>query len=318
MAASPFLLLDVGNSAIKWRLGDAHGLRQDGGESDTIAALCTALADYRWCHVALASVASDEADSELIDALQSLRETPVWRAVPQSACLGVTNSYADPRTMGVDRWVAMIGAWCEFGGPLCVVDAGTAITVDVLDGDGQNIPSDLPALEAALLDMRPAQGMAGGVRVSRKDTGIRRQASAFARGARRSLLRDDHPDSGCGIKIVDRDLFVKLPFFNHMHRFMPTLVRGEGGTVLAVPVGHRARTVGQSKYGILDRLIVGIADLAGVIWLMRRRAHPGAITELPKPASVAKAAKPKSAGRAKPKSGTKAKSAAKKPSQKRG
>lgn len=138
MAASPFLLLDVGNSAIKWRLGDAHGLRQDGGESDTIAALCTALADYRWCHVALASVASDEADSELIDALQSLRETPVWRAVPQSACLGVTNSYADPHTMGVDRWVAMIGAWREFGGPLCVVDAGTAITVDVLDGDGQH------------------------------------------------------------------------------------------------------------------------------------------------------------------------------------
>ena len=138
MAAPPFLLLDLGNSAIKWRLGDAHGLRQDGGESDTIAALCTALADYRWCHVALASVASDKADSELIDALQSLRETPVWRAVPQSACLGVTNSYADPRTMGVDRWVAMIGAWCEFGGPLCVVDAGTAITVDVLDGDGQH------------------------------------------------------------------------------------------------------------------------------------------------------------------------------------
>ena len=190
--------------------------------------------------------------------------------------------------------------------------------IAVLDGDGQNIPSDLPALEAALLDMRPAQGMAGGVRVARKDTGIRRQASAFARGARRSLLRDDHPDSGCGIKIVDRELFMKLPFFNHMHRFMPTLVRGEGGTVLAVPVGHRARTVGQSKYGILDRLIVGIADLAGVIWLMRRRAHPGAVTELPKPASVAKAAKPKSAGRAKPKSGTKAKSAAKKPSQKRG
>jgi type III pantothenate kinase len=138
MAASPFLLLDVGNSAIKWRLGDAHGLRQDGGESDTIAALCTALADYGWCHVALASVASDEADSKLIDALQSLQETPVWRAVPQSACLGVTNSYADPHTMGVDRWVAMIGAWREFGGPLCVVDAGTAITVDVLDGDGQH------------------------------------------------------------------------------------------------------------------------------------------------------------------------------------
>ena len=158
--------------------------------------------------------------------------------------------------------------------------AARAPLIAVLDGDGQNIPSDLPALEAALLEIRPAHGMAGGVRVARKDTGLRRKASAFARGARRSLLRDDHPDSGCGIKIVDRDIFLKLPFFNHMHRFMPTLVRGEGGTVLPVPVGHRARIAGQSKYGILDRLIVGIADLAGVIWLMRRRANPGEIIEL--------------------------------------
>lgn len=156
--------------------------------------------------------------------------------------------------------------------------------IAVLDGDGQNIPSDLPALEAALQDIRPAQGMAGGVRVARKDSGIRRRASAFARWARRSLLGDDHPDSGCGIKIVDREIFLKLPFFNHMHRFMPTLIRGEGGTVLAVPVGHRSRTAGQSKYGILDRLMVGIADLAGVIWLMRRRADPGRVTELARPA----------------------------------
>ena len=111
---------------------------------------------------------------------------------------------------------------------------------------------------------------------------------------------------------------MKLPFFNHMHRFMPTLVRGEGGTVLAVPVGHRARTVGQSKYGILDRLIVGIADLAGVIWLMRRRAHPGTVSELPKPVTAPKKPKAKSAGRAATKSTAKAKSAAKKSPQKRG
>jgi len=151
--------------------------------------------------------------------------------------------------------------------------------IAVLDGDGQNIPSDLPALEAALLDIRPAQGMAAGVRVARKDTGMRRWASAFARSVRRTLLGDDHPDSGCGIKIVDRDLFMRLPFFNHMHRFMPTLIQSEGGRVLAVPVGHRARVSGQSKYGILDRLLVGISDLFGVIWLMRRRADPGRVTE---------------------------------------
>ncbi len=151
--------------------------------------------------------------------------------------------------------------------------------IAVLDGDGQNIPSDLPALESALLTIRPAQGMAAGVRVARKDTGMRRWASAFARSVRRALLGDDHPDSGCGIKIVDRDLFMRLPFFNHMHRFMPTLIRGEGGRVVAVPVGHRARTAGKSKYGILDRLFVGIADLFGVIWLMRRRSDPGNVTE---------------------------------------
>ena len=151
--------------------------------------------------------------------------------------------------------------------------------IAVLDGDGQNIPSDLPALEAALLDIRPAHGMAAGVRVARKDTGMRRWASTFARTVRRILLGDDHPDSGCGIKIVDRDLFMRLPFFNHMHRFMPTLIRGEGGMVVAVPVGHRARMTGKSKYGILDRLLVGISDLFGVLWLMRRRADPGHVTE---------------------------------------
>ena len=121
--------------------------------------------------------------------------------------------------------------------------AAKAPLIAVLDGDGQNIPCDLPALEAALLAARPARGMAGGVRVTCKDTALRRQASAVARWLRRSLLKDDHPDSGCGLKVVDRDIFVNLPFFNHMHRFMPALVRREGGCVIAVPVGLQdART----------------------------------------------------------------------------
>ena len=157
--------------------------------------------------------------------------------------------------------------------------AAKAPLIAVLDGDGQNIPSDLPALEAALLAARPARGMAGGVRVTRKDTALRRQASAVARWLRRSLLKDDHPDSGCGLKVVDRDIFVNLPFFNHMHRFMPALVRREGGCVIAVPVGHRMRARGQSKYGILDRLLVGISDMLGVIWLLRRMPQTGKVTE---------------------------------------
>jgi len=157
--------------------------------------------------------------------------------------------------------------------------AAKAPLIAVLDGDGQNIPSDLPALEAALLAARPARGMAGGVRVTRKDTALRRQASAVARWLRRSLLKDDHPDSGCGLKVVDRDIFVNLPFFNHMHRFMPALVRREGGCVIAVPVGHRMRARGLSKYGILDRLLVGISDMLGVIWLLRRMPKTGKVIE---------------------------------------
>lgn len=184
--------------------------------------------------------------------------------------------------------------------------ASRAPLIAVLDGDGQNIPADLPALETALLAARPAMGMAGGVRVTRKDSAIRRRASAIARWLRRSLLKDDHPDSGCGLKVVDREIFLNLPFFNHMHRFMPALVRREGGVVIAVPVGHRMRERGQSKYGILDRLLVGISDMLGVIWLLRRMPQTGAVSEdiTPKASQPAKAVKAKSATTSKAKAGT--------------
>lgn len=149
----------------------------------------------------------------------------------------------------------------------------------VLDGDGQNVPADLPDLISALETIRPAEGMAGGVRVNRKDTVAKRYASILARWIRRSILNDTHPDSGCGIKVVDTALFRRLPFFNHMHRFMPALVRREGGTVLAVPVQHRGRIIGSSKYTNFNRMIVGISDLLGMIWLIRRSARPGKISE---------------------------------------
>lgn len=157
--------------------------------------------------------------------------------------------------------------------------ASKGALIAVLDGDGQNVPADLPKLEAALRAQRPAQGMAGGVRAKRKDTSSRRYASVAARVIRKSLLGDTHPDSGCGIKVVDRSVFLKLPFFNHMHRFMPTLVRREGGVVLAVDVQHRERGQGQSKYTNLNRLLVGISDILGVIWLLRRMANPGQVQE---------------------------------------
>ena len=91
---------------------------------------------------------------------------------------------------------------------------------------------------------------------------------------------DTHPDSGCGIKILHRTLFLQLPFFNHMHRFMPSLVKRHGGMVIGVDVAHRARLRGTSKYRILDRLLVGISDIFGVIWLLRRAPRHGEVTEM--------------------------------------
>jgi len=154
--------------------------------------------------------------------------------------------------------------------------------IGVLDGDGQNVPADFPALEAAMIaaskDGRMV--MAAGIRQLRDDSPMRLVASRAAKRVRASLLADTHPDSGCGIKLLPRALFLQLPFFNHMHRFMPSLVRRNGGIVLGVPVAHRPRIAGTSKYQILDRLLVGISDVLGVMWLLRRAPMQGAIEEI--------------------------------------
>ena len=160
--------------------------------------------------------------------------------------------------------------------------------IGVLDGDGQNVPADFLALETALLNQGGSLAMAAGIRQHRNDSSARLLASRAAKWIRASLLSDTHPDSGCGIKILPRRLFLQLPFFNHMHRFMPSLVRRHGGSVIGVPVAHRPRQVGNSKYRILDRLIVGISDLLGVIWLLRRAPVPGVVTEFIQPARPAK------------------------------
>ena len=156
--------------------------------------------------------------------------------------------------------------------------------IGVLDGDGQNVPADFSALEVALVAKCPADGhavgMAAGIRSKRKDNRARLLASRAARWIRRTLLADTHPDSGCGIKVLHRSLFLQLPFFNHMHRFMPSLVRRHGGLVIGVDVAHRPRVRGTSKYRILDRLFVGISDILGVIWLLRRAPGQGRVTEI--------------------------------------
>lgn len=156
--------------------------------------------------------------------------------------------------------------------------------IATLDGDGQNNPADIPALLAAWRELCAdgTAAMVAGHRKRRKDTGWRRFSSKVANTVRGSLLKDNTPDTGCGLKVFSRDLFLALPYFDHMHRFLPALAQRAGGRVVSVPVDHRPRTRGQSKYGTWHRLWVGIWDLLGVFWL-QRRAHVPAVEEISKP-----------------------------------
>jgi dolichol-phosphate mannosyltransferase len=147
--------------------------------------------------------------------------------------------------------------------------------VATLDGDGQNDPADIPKLLAAQQTSQHAGvQLFMGNRTTRRDSGFRRVQSRIANGVRGWLLKDGTPDTGCGIKLFARDVFLELPRFDHMHRFMPALFQRHGARVVSVPVHHRPRGSGQSKYGMLNRLWVGIVDIGGIIWL-RRRYKPG-------------------------------------------
>ena len=150
------------------------------------------------------------------------------------------------------------------------VAAATADVIAVLDGDGQNDPADIPSLYHHL-DRIDGTRMVVGQRIGRKDTWIRKMSSRVANAVRNALLKDGISDTGCGLKVFYRDDFLRLPAFDHMHRFLPALVRRDGGEVHCVPVNHRPRLRGQSKYGIGNRLWVGITDLFGVMWLQKRR-----------------------------------------------
>ena len=156
------------------------------------------------------------------------------------------------------------------------VRAARAAWIATLDGDGQNDPADIPKLIAARdsAEGRGVQLFMGNRRASRKDTAWRRLQSRIANGVRSGMLGDDTPDTGCGIKLFLRDVFMDLPRFDHMHRFLPALFQRQGARVVSVPVSHRERTRGTSKYGMLNRAWVGIIDIVGVMWL-RRRYKPG-------------------------------------------
>lgn len=147
--------------------------------------------------------------------------------------------------------------------------------IATLDGDGQNNPADIPSMLKMLHAKKDKNvRMIAGWRKQRKDTFWRRLCSKVANSVRSFLLRDSTPDTGCGLKVFYRETFMALPWFDHMHRFLPSLVQRSGGRVLSVEVSHRQRQHGTSHYGTLDRLRVGIVDLFGVAWLQRRNKRP--------------------------------------------
>jgi dolichol-phosphate mannosyltransferase len=155
------------------------------------------------------------------------------------------------------------------------VKAARGAWIATLDGDGQNDPADIPKLLAMRETSPKSIKLFAGWRVNRQDSGSKRWASKFANAIRSRLLRDDTPDTGCGIKLFERAAFLELPYFDHMHRYLPALMQRAGWQVKSVPVNHRARGSGQSKYNNLNRALVGISDLRGVAWLIRRSKRTG-------------------------------------------
>ncbi|MGB0134196.1 glycosyltransferase family 2 protein [Dokdonella sp.] len=150
------------------------------------------------------------------------------------------------------------------------IKSARGVWIATLDGDGQNDPADIPKLIARRDASPDSIKLFAGWRTERKDTGSKRLASRLANAIRSRLLRDETPDTGCGIKLFERAAFMDLPYFDHMHRYLPALMQRAGWQVESVPVNHRARAAGISKYNNFNRALVGISDLRGVAWLIRR------------------------------------------------
>ena len=155
------------------------------------------------------------------------------------------------------------------------IAAARAEWIATLDGDGQNDPADILSLvEARDESGDPNLRMIAGVRRKRRDSPLRRLSSRIANAVRRRVLRDATTDTGCGLKLFRREAYLALPAFDHMHRFLPALIKRGGGAVLEVPVGHRPRRAGASHYGMLNRTWIGLVDMLGVAWLQRRMKIP--------------------------------------------
>ncbi|MBL6935868.1 MAG: glycosyltransferase family 2 protein [Alphaproteobacteria bacterium] len=155
------------------------------------------------------------------------------------------------------------------------IAAATHPWIVTLDGDGQNDPADIPRLIATVTPaINGIPPLVTGVRRKRQDSLFKRLCSRIANTVRRALLRDGTPDTGCSLKLFSREIFLSLPYFDHMHRFLPALFKGQGSAVILVDVNHRPRQTGISKYGLGNRLGTGIIDLAGVWWLLKRGSRP--------------------------------------------
>ncbi|WP_372783421.1 glycosyltransferase [Phenylobacterium sp.] len=149
-----------------------------------------------------------------------------------------------------------------------------------LDGDGQNDPADAPRLVDALTAGPPELALVGGERVKRQDSYAKKLASRIGNGVRKRLLNDTANDTGCGLKAFRREAFLRLPYFDHIHRYLPALMQREGYLTAFLPVNHRHRQTGASKYTNLGRLWASLSDLYGVIWLQSRARNPGAVDEV--------------------------------------
>lgn len=160
------------------------------------------------------------------------------------------------------------------------IKAAKAAWIATLDGDGQNDPADILVLFSCLQNIKnkaAAWSMLVGNRVIRRDIWIKRVGSRFANHLRSAILKDNTPDTGCGLKVFSRAVFLEFPHFDHMHRYLPALMLLSGGQVISHVVNHRPRSGGCSHYGTLDRLWVGFFDLLGILWLQRRYHHPSSI-----------------------------------------
>lgn len=229
-----------------------------GNIAPLVAEIVAALDGFVSFEIVYVDDGSDDATASEIRRLQA--GLPQLRLVRHAASCGQSAAIRSGVKAACGRWIA------------------------TLDGDGQNDPADIPVLwhiaqgfvEADMADASPATPplLIAGHRARRRDSWSKRHASRIANAVRRRMLRDNTPDTGCGLKLFPRALFLDLPYFDHMHRFLPALVLREGGVVRSVPVNHRPRQRGVSKYGVIDRLAVGIADLVGVMWLRRRCAKP--------------------------------------------